>query len=767
MSADEGKPEDAPQGQRPDTVAGGADDDKTRFLPASPQAPQPVGPSEQAADAPEDDRTQFVARPDELADDKTQFVAMPPVAETTGQGAAAVPDPVTEQATLPPPLPVPRSPVIAQAAVAVTVGTLINNNYEVTQVLKSGGMGEVYRGVEIGTGDPVAIKAILPELAEDEKAGLLFKREARTLRQLADEAIVRYYNYVHDRALNRYFLVMEFIEGVPLSDFIQKNGAITPAAGRTLLRRLAKGLAKAHAQGVIHRDLSPDNVMLPDNLVAEARLIDFGIAKSTVVTEGTMAGQFAGKFKYVAPEQLGHYNGDIGPGTDIYGLALLVCAAVIGRPLDMGTSIVEAVQSRMRVPDLSDVPAEMRPILSYMLEPDPAHRPASMEDVQRLLERPELIPPQYRSGLPLPPAMEVTQRDATLSGGFQQTGGFQPTPGLQLPGTMGASTMAGVSRGGATIAPGAAGAVTQRGGAVPPVPPAPEERDKTGSRVLGVLVAGFVAILGAAGWYGWSEGLIGGGAGSVASGGAGSGGTAAQSGTQGTLLPVQITSREGFLATFDAGACTYAARVASGAYAGMIEGFAAADTPFAALPAAYETAFGARPAVQPREVTAAQCPALELARALQGRSAAPVQMLLSTDRLTSGETFNASITALDDAALWTVLISPQGAVFNLTGRLSAPQDGQRNLAFGLNLNRGSDPAPHLLLSVASDSPLVRAAAMRDGSGAAEVMPAVLEEISSRSRDASASLGWIMLSPALEADADADTGKAAEPAEAGD
>jgi eukaryotic-like serine/threonine-protein kinase len=711
--------------------------------PEDDPPPVEAGADAAGADGQEDDKTQFAAlTPPADAEDRTR-IALPLGGQDPPSAAVAgAADPVAPPVAPPPPLPLPRSAVIGAAVVPVTVGTHINNNYEVTQVLKSGGMGEVYRGFEIGTGDPVAIKAILPELAEDEKASLLFKREARTLRQLSDEAIVRYYNYVHDRALNRYFLVMEFIEGVPLSDVIQKSGAITPAAGRTLLARLAKGLAKAHAQNVIHRDLSPDNVMLPDGLVAEARLIDFGIAKSGVVKEGTMAGQFAGKLKYVAPEQLGHYNGDIGPATDVYGLALLLCAAVIGRPLDMGASIVEAVQSRTRVPDLSAVPAELRPILSCMLEPDPANRPASMEEVQRLLERPDLIPAQYRGGLPLPPAMAATQRGGTLSAGFQKTAGLQPAPGLQVPGMPGPGT------------PGPRASATLRGATVPELPPDPEESDKTGSRVLIVLAAGFVALLGWAGWYGWSEGLIGGGTAPRTADA-----TVPNAMPRGSLPPVQITSREGFLATFDTGACTYAARVASGAYAGMVEGFATGGTPFETLPAAYEAAFGARPAVQPRQVTPAQCAALDLARALQGRSAAPVQMLSSTDRLTSGETFQASVSAPEDAALWTVLISPEGAVFNLTERLSDPQGGQRTLSFGLNLTQGSEPVPHLLLSVASESPLVHGAAMRDGSAASEILPAVLEELGSRSRDASAALGWILLSPAPVPAPDADAGAA--------
>ena len=188
------------------------------------------------------------------------------------------------------------APVSAAGTGGLPPGTVINNNYRVQTAIKSGGMGEVYRGIEIGTEDPVAIKAIRPDLIADAQAGEMFKREARTLRLLTDDAIVRYYNYVHDPALDRYFLVMEFISGVPLSDHMRQNGGLSPEAGKILLARLAKGLAKAHGKGVVHRDLSPDNVMLSDGLVSEARLIDFGIAKAQTLSEGTLAGQFAGKF---------------------------------------------------------------------------------------------------------------------------------------------------------------------------------------------------------------------------------------------------------------------------------------------------------------------------------------------------------------------------------------------------------------------------------------------------------------------------------------
>lgn len=704
------------------------DDDRTRIVPLPVTPAKDDGPPSSE----DDDATQFAAPlpdPDDPGEETDENPASAPSEEDVEETRFVQRMPPV--AGPPPPLDPPRTTSIPVdgmgGAATVTVGTLVNNNYEITAVLKSGGMGEVYRGVEIGTGDPVAIKAILPELAEDEKAGLLFKREARTLRQLADEAIVRYYNYVHDRELDRYFLVMEFIEGVPLSDHIETHGPVPPTAARTLLKRLAKGLAKAHAQDVVHRDLSPDNVMLPDGLVGEARLIDFGIAKSNVVTEGTMHGQFAGKFKYVAPEQLGHYDGRIGPATDIYGLALLICAAVLGRPLDMGGSIVEAVQSRQAIPDLSAVPEELRPILSHMLEPDPMARPVSMDEVRRLLEQPELIPAKYRAGMPMPPAMDFTRRGGTVSPTASGPSFTTPPPGLQVP--MGAQIAASGTQTGLGRTP-----------STTTMPPAPvPEPDRTGSRLLLAMAVVFVAILGGAGWYAFTEGLIG-GADVVAD----------QTGTPpatGGIPQPQTTTREGFLAGFDTGPCTYMARIGTGPNAGQIEGFSTTGDGFAGLPAAYEEKFGARPSVVPREVTQAQCAALDFARAVQGRGRVPVQMALSAETIASGDALNAQMAVPGDQSVWVVLISPRGAVYNLTGRLSEPVGGQRSLNFGLNLAQGQQAAPQLILAVASDTPLARAAAAQDGTQAAALLPLILEEIANRDGAATAALAHVLLTPA--------------------
>lgn len=600
------------------------------------------------------------------------------------------------------------------------VGKLINNNYRIDAVLKAGGMGEVFRGSELGTGDPVAIKAILPQYAEDDDIGLMFRREAKILRQLTDDSIVRYFNFVEDPSLDRYFLVMEFIEGISLWDHIRDHGAIPPEAAAALLRRLAGGLAKAHALEVVHRDLSPDNVMLPGGRIAEARLIDFGIARSNVIREGTVMGRFAGKYRYAAPEQVAQ-SPVVGPAADIYSLALVVCAAVLGKPLDMGVEKGNPMLARQSIPDLSAVPAMLRPILSHMLEPDPAARPASMEQVRELLEHPDRIPAQYRAGLPVPPAVDPTRGAAPGT----DVPRASSVPGLQVP--TGVAPATALPR----KVPAAGGDVAQA---------------SAGRSVWPLLLgAGLVAGLGVAGWTMWRGGGLPGL--SAAPEPEPTAATAWQPRVPQGMPPLRVDTRDGFLAAFDAGPCTQASRVASGANAGMIEGYAMAPGLFASLPQAYGQLFGATPTVVDRPVTQAQCAALDLARGLQGRVDTPVQMLMAADRLVSGGALDAMIAVPEGQSVWVVLVSPLGGVYNLTGRLSAPEGTQRSLSVPLTLVGESVAAPHLLLAVATPTPLAVAATMRNGALAADVLPAVLDAVAAQGGGGSAALGWVLLEPA--------------------
>ncbi|TIL32483.1 serine/threonine-protein kinase [Mesorhizobium sp.] len=308
------------------------------------------------------------------------------------------------------------SPDVATTA----VGTQLSGIYELDERIAFGGMGEVYRGHNIQTGDHVAIKIVLPEFARDQTILSLFRKEATILNHLSHDAVVRYHVFTIDPGIGRPYLAMEFVDGQSLFD-IMGRGPMPTEDVRKLCHRLASGLSAVHQAGAIHRDLSPDNIILPGGRVDRAKIIDFGIARSaTVGGETLIGGKFAGKYNYVSPEQLGLYSGDVSEQSDIYSLGLVLAAALRGKPIDMGGSQYEIVEKRRTVPDLSDIDADFREIVEAMLQPDPQDRPISMADIARATR--DDTDEETR------PPTSITPRDRT-----PRTGGTA-APGPKLPG---------------------------------------------------------------------------------------------------------------------------------------------------------------------------------------------------------------------------------------------------------------------------------------------------------------------------------------------
>jgi serine/threonine protein kinase len=295
------------------------------------------------------------------------------------------------------------SPQVANTA----VGTQLSGIYELDERIAFGGMGEVYRGHNIQTGDHVAIKIVLPEFARDQTILSLFRKEASILNHLSHDAVVRYHVFTIDPGIGRPYLAMEFVDGESLFD-IMRRGPMPTEEVRKLCHRLASGLSAVHQAGAIHRDLSPDNIILPGGRVDRAKIIDFGIARSaTVGGETLIGGKFAGKYNYVSPEQLGLYSGDVSEQSDIYSLGLVLVAALRGKPIDMSGSQVEVIEKRRTVPDLSGIDDDFRDIVEAMLQPDPRDRPVSMADIARMTRDdnegttpPTSITPRDRPGLP-------------------------------------------------------------------------------------------------------------------------------------------------------------------------------------------------------------------------------------------------------------------------------------------------------------------------------------------------------------------------------
>jgi hypothetical protein len=267
------------------------------------------------------------------------------------------------------------------SAGSVRPGTCLNGIYEIEKLIAQGGMGEVYRGFNIQTRDIVAIKMIRPELSNNPEVFDLFRREASILHTLQHEAIVRYFVFSVDPQLRRAYLAMEFVDGPSLTNKLA-SGPLSLADANILRSRISSALEAAHARGVVHRDVSSDNIIFPNGDVRSAKIIDFGIARALRPGEGTIIGNgFAGKYNYVSPEQLGLVGGDVTFKSDIYSFGLVLAEALRGRPIDMSGSQAEIIEKRRAAPDLSDIQPSIRPLIRSMLQPSPADRPASMAAV--------------------------------------------------------------------------------------------------------------------------------------------------------------------------------------------------------------------------------------------------------------------------------------------------------------------------------------------------------------------------------------------------
>lgn len=238
--------------------------------------------------------------------------------------------------------PLPTRPV----AGALPSGTLLNGLYRIEQRLGAGGMGEVYRATNIANDEQVAIKIIGHGLARNERVVALFRKEARVLARIHSPAVARLHTFAADGALGLLYFVTEFVAGESLLDRLKRQPG-TPDEVRALTVRLLHALQAVHAAGAVHRDLSPDNVILPGGDVAAAKIIDFGIVMELDPAQVTIIGDaFAGKLNYVAAEQLGSRVDEVGPWSDLYSLGLIGIAFARGATLDMGHTIWTADSKR-------------------------------------------------------------------------------------------------------------------------------------------------------------------------------------------------------------------------------------------------------------------------------------------------------------------------------------------------------------------------------------------------------------------------------------
>ncbi len=204
-------------------------------------------------------------------------------------------------------------------------GALVVDRYEVLEELGSGGMGKVYRVYDRKLQEEAALKMIRPEIAADRKTIERFKNELKMARKVAHPHVCRMYDLGEDKGL--YFIAMEYVAGEDLKSFVRRSGHLTSGKAVAIARQVCSGLAEAHRFGVIHRDLKSSNIMIDRE--GNARIMDFGIARTFESKEITGLGIIIGTAEYMSPEQAQGQKVDL--RTDLYALGVILYEMVTGR----------------------------------------------------------------------------------------------------------------------------------------------------------------------------------------------------------------------------------------------------------------------------------------------------------------------------------------------------------------------------------------------------------------------------------------------------
>ena len=210
------------------------------------------------------------------------------------------------------------------------LGTVVDDRYEVLAVIGEGGMGRVYRVRHRRLGRAFALKALRVDLARDLVLTERFIQEARAAAVVTHPNVVQINDFGTLNSGQPYF-VMELLEGRTLTRILREEGPIVPSRCVTIARQIAEALAAAHAMGVIHRDLKPDNIILirPSGAHATVKVLDFGLAKVAVSSRLTRPGVVFGTPHYMSPEQAGGERFD--HRVDIYALGIVMFEMVTGR----------------------------------------------------------------------------------------------------------------------------------------------------------------------------------------------------------------------------------------------------------------------------------------------------------------------------------------------------------------------------------------------------------------------------------------------------
>jgi eukaryotic-like serine/threonine-protein kinase len=266
-------------------------------------------------------------------------------------------------------------------------GRLLDGRYAVTARLAHGGMATVYLALDTRLDRQVALKVMHAELARDDEFVRRFIGEARSVARLNHQNVVAVFDQGADGPF--LYLAMEYVPGRTLKELLRERGRFSPATALDIMTGVLDGLAAAHASGIVHRDVKPENVLLtPDGRV---KVADFGLARAQAAAGHTRAGLLIGTVAYLPPEQV---TGDsAGPRGDVYSAGVVLFELLTGRPPFSGDTPLSVayqhVNSGVPAPSsvMPGIPAAVDQLVLAATSRDPAQRPANAGEFARAVRR--------------------------------------------------------------------------------------------------------------------------------------------------------------------------------------------------------------------------------------------------------------------------------------------------------------------------------------------------------------------------------------------
>ena len=263
------------------------------------------------------------------------------------------------------------------------IGKKLDGRYEITELIGVGGMADVYKAQDVMENRPVAVKILKPEFSGDEEFLRRFRNESKAIAVLSHPNIVKIYDVGFTDEIQ--FIVMEYIDGITLKEFIEQQGVLKWKDALHFITQILRALQHAHDKGIVHRDIKPQNIMLFTD--GSIKVMDFGIARFSRIDGKTLSDKAIGSVHYISPEQAQGEMTD--ERSDIYSVGVMLYEMLTGRkPFDGDTAVNVALKHMQEtaVPPreiMPAIPEALEEIVIHAMEKQPAQRYQSAAEMIR------------------------------------------------------------------------------------------------------------------------------------------------------------------------------------------------------------------------------------------------------------------------------------------------------------------------------------------------------------------------------------------------